>query len=114
MWIVHSADDQHIPRSALLLIPSGFHAVSPPLRLDYAAFSTGSPASIQPCLPSGECGAFVYPIAANSRAAYSLACQCVFVQYVMISASLLGSNCGASSLIRSGGMFNALGMCASR
>src|ERR1700747_1509487 len=25
MWIVHFADDQHIPRSALLLIPSGFH-----------------------------------------------------------------------------------------
>ncbi len=41
-------------------------------------------------------------IAANSRAAYSLACQCVFAQHVTFSASLLGENCGASSLILSG------------
>src|SRR5215467_11536131 len=32
----------------------------------------------------------------------------------MISALLLGNICGASSLICSGGMFNAPGMCASR
>ena len=25
LWIVHFADDQHVPRSALLLVPSGFH-----------------------------------------------------------------------------------------
>src|SRR5579859_6247558 len=53
-------------------------------------------------------------MAANSRAAYALACQCVFAQYVTISASLLGNNWGASSLIFSGGMFTAPGRCASR
>jgi hypothetical protein len=40
-------------RLTMRMIPSGFHAVSPSLRSDYVAFSTGSPASIQPCLPSG-------------------------------------------------------------
>jgi hypothetical protein len=53
-------------------------------------------------------------MAANPRATYSLACQCVFVQYVTISAFLLGNRCGASSLILSDGMFKAPGRCAPR
>ena len=50
--IIHFTDGDDITLCALLLVPSGLHQRCFASRR-YAAFSTGRPASIHPCLPSG-------------------------------------------------------------